>query len=497
MKKYIYNFKLLIFTILFVISFAILSGCIMEKGIEKMPNFIVILTDDLGYGDVGVYGADGYETPNLDQMASEGIRFTDFYVGSSVCSPSRAALLTGCYAQRIGLPEVLHPWSEIGINSEETTIAEVLKSKGYSTAIYGKWHLGHLPQFLPTRHGFDEFFGIPYSNDMWPNHPTKPNFFPDLPLMENEEIVEFNPDQSQFTTQFTDRTIQFIKKHKSDPFFIYLAHPMPHVPLFVSDKFRGKSEKGLYGDVIMEIDWSVGQILNTLNKEGLDENTFVIFISDNGPWISYGDHAGSAGPLQEGKTTTFDGGQRIPCIMRWPGKIPNGKICSEFASTMDLLPTFANLTNASLPKKHIDGKDIWPLISSQPYATSPHEAFYYYNVWRFEAIRSGKWKLHLPHKYFSMVKPGTNGFPGINDWKEIDLSLFNLANDPGEHNDVSAQHPEIVERMLLLSKNAKLDLGDAEKKVVEGLDFFESRTFYRIKGENIREPGRITKDLNN
>jgi len=491
MKKYTNNFKFFGATILFIDSVAMFSGCKMDQNIEKKPNFIVILTDDLGYGDVGVYGAEGYQTPNLDRMASEGIMFTDFYAASSVSTPSRAALMTGCYPQRVGLPEVLDSWSETGINSEETTIAEVLKSTGYATAIYGKWHLGHHPQFLPTRHGFDEFFGLPYSNDLWPKHPTKPNFFPDLPLIKDEEIIEYNPDQSKFTTQFTEHTIEFIKKHKNDPFFIYLPHVMPHVPLFVSDKFKGKSNKGLYGDVIMEIDWSVGQILNTLKEEGLDDNTLVIFISDNGPWLSYGDHAGSAGPLKEGKTTTFDGGQRIPCIMRWPGHIPAGNICKEMASEMDILPTLGQLAKAPLPTNYIDGKDIWPLISCQPEATSPHEALFYYDVWTLEAIRSGKWKLHLPHKYFSVVEPGKGGIPGISEWKKIEMSLIDLENDEGENRDVSAEHPEIVESLLMLIEKARQDLGDAEKKVVEGLDFFNSRTYYRIKGKNVRAPGHI------
>lgn len=472
-------------------AMAVPFGCSMKGNSGSKPNFIVILCDDQGYGDAGCYGAKGFETPNLDRMAAEGIRFTDFYVASAVCSPSRAALMTGCYSQRIGLPEVLHPWSEIGISSEETTIAELLKQQGYATACYGKWHLGHHPQFLPTRHGFDEFFGLPYSNDMWPKHPTKPNFFPDLPLIENEDVIEFNPDQSQLTTRYTERAVKFIRDHKEVPFFLYLPHAMPHVPLFVSDKFKGKSKQGLYGDVMMEIDWSVGEILKTLDEEGLDQNTFVVFISDNGPWLSYGDHAGSAGPLREGKTTTFDGGQRVPCIMRWPGKIPAGKVCHEMATAMDLLPTFANLTGAPLPKHKIDGKNSWPLISGQPNARTPYEAFYYYNVWKLEAVRSGKWKLHLPHKYFGFGEGGTGGYPGKSVWKEIDLALFDLEKDPGEQHDVSATHPEVVERLLALAEKSRQDIGDAEKKVVKGKDFFDARTFYRIRGNNVREPGHI------
>lgn len=473
--------------------FSLPFGC-RQKQKSESPNFIVILCDDQGYGDVGCYGAQGFKTPNLDRMAAEGMRFTDFYVASSVCSPSRAALMTGCYSQRIGLPEVLHPWSEIGLSSEETTLAELLKSKGYATACFGKWHLGHHPQFLPTRHGFDEYFGLPYSNDMWPNHPTKPDFFPDLPLIEGEDIIDLNPDQSQLTTWYTERTLEFIKKHKEEPFFVYLPHSMPHVPLFVSEKFKGKSEQGLYGDVIMEIDWSVGQILDILKKEGLDHNTFLVFISDNGPWLSYGDHAGSAGPLREGKTTTFDGGQRVPCIMRWPDTIPAGEVCNEMATAMDLLPTFAHLVEAPLPEHTIDGKDIRPLIMNGQGAKSPHEAFYYYNVWKLEAVRSGKWKLHLPHTYFGFHKGGTGGMPGPSVWKEIGLALYDLHADPGETTDVSGNHPEEVERLLMLAEHARRDIGDAEKKVVKGKDFFEARTFYRIRGENIRKPGKVTSE---
>jgi len=298
---------------------------------DDRPNVVIVFTDDQGYGDVGVFGAKGYETPNLDRMAAEGMKFTSFYSAQAVCSASRAALLTGCYPNRIGILGALGPRSKHGINAKETTIAELLKTRGYATAIYGKWHLGHHPKFLPTRHGFDDYFGLPYSNDMWPHHPTAGNRFPDLPMFKKEKII--NPkvtpkDQRQLTTWYTERAVKFIEKNKDQPFFLYVPHSMPHVPLFVSDKFKGKSKQGAYGDVIMEIDWSVGQILKTLKKHKLDENTLVIYTSDNGPWLSYGDHAGTAGPLREGKGTTWDGGQREPTIMRWPGRIPAGKVCN-------------------------------------------------------------------------------------------------------------------------------------------------------------------------
>jgi arylsulfatase A-like enzyme len=305
------------------------AGRIFGKTFVDKPNFIIIFCDDAGYADVGCFGAKGFETPNLDRMAAEGVRFTDFYVAAASCTPSRAALMTGCYPQRVSLPHVLGPKAKIGVNSEEQTIAELLKSRGYATACYGKWHLGHHPEFLPKRHGFDDYFGLPYSNDMWPHHPERPGGYPDLPLVEGERVIEYNPDQTKLTTWYTERAVKFIEANSDRPFFLYVPHSMPHVPLYVSDKFKGKSKQGLYGDVIMEIDWSVGQILSTLKRFGIDEQTLVIFSSDNGPWLSYGDHAGSARPLREGKGTTFDGGQREPCIMRWPGRIPVGTVCEE------------------------------------------------------------------------------------------------------------------------------------------------------------------------
>ena len=287
----------------------------------ERPNIVLVFADDLGYGDLGCYGAAGYQTPNLDRLAKEGVRFTDFYVAQAVCSASRAALLTGCYSNRVSILGALGPNDRHGINDSEVTLAELLKTRGYATAIYGKWHLGHHPQFLPTRHGFDEYFGLPYSNDMWPKHPET-KAFPDLPLIDGEKTVERNPDQNHLTTWYAEHAVRFIERHHDQPFFVYLAHNMPHVPLHASDKFRGQTARGLFGDVIEEVDWSVGQVLKALERLGLDERTLVIFTSDNGPWLSYGDHAGSAGPLREGKGTSFDGGVREPCVMRWPGKIP-------------------------------------------------------------------------------------------------------------------------------------------------------------------------------
>jgi arylsulfatase A len=375
----------------------------------------------------------------------------------------------------------LGPGAKHGINADEWTIAEVLKTRGYATAIYGKWHLGHHPKFLPTRHGFDEYFGLPYSNDMWPFHPTAGDRFPDLPLFEGEKIV--NPkvtaeDQAQLTTWYTEHAVRFIEANKDRPFFLYVPPSMPHVPLFVSEKFKGKSPRGLYGDVIMEIDWSVGQILAALERNGIDENTLVLFTSDNGPWLSYGDHAGSALPLREGKGTTWDGGQREACIMRWPSKIPAGAVCDELAATIDVLPTLAALSGAEVPSdRMIDGKDIWPLMSGQPGATSPHEAYYFYWGRELQAVRSGKWKLHFPHAYRSLDGPGgSGGKPAPYVQRETGLALYNLEKDIGETTNVAEEFPEVVERLSALAAKAREDLGDSAT---------------HQEGMHVRPPGRL------
>jgi arylsulfatase A-like enzyme len=313
---------------------------------------------------------------------------------------------------------------------------------------------------------------------MWPNHPTNGRNYPPLPLIEGEKVVQTMPDQTQLTTWYTERAVQFIVDSKDRPFFLYLPHSMPHVPLFVSDKFKGKTERGLFGDVIAEIDWSVGQILETLKKHGLDENTLVVFSSDNGPWLSYGNHAGSAGPLREGKGTTWDGGHLEPTLARWPGKIPGGRICRELTATIDILPTFTKLAGGQPPQDRIiDGRDIWPLLSADPRAKTPHDQFYYYWNLGLEAIRSGPWKLHLPHEYRTLVgEPGTDGQPGPYKQAKIDLALYNLLEDVGEQKNVAADHPEIVQRLLTIAEEARADLGDS----------LTSRD-----GKNRRPPGRL------
>jgi arylsulfatase A len=448
---------------------------VRAAGPARPPNLVIVFVDDMGYGDIAPFGAKDIETPNLDRMAAEGMRFTDFYVGQPICSASRAALMTGCYPGRVGILGALGPNSKIGINDKEVLLPQVLKPRGYATAIYGKWHLGDAPQFLPTRHGFDEYFGLPYSNDMWPKHPTSK--FPDLPLIEGERTIEKNPDQTKLTTWYTEHAVSFIERNKDRPFFLYVAHNMPHVPLHVSDKFKGKSHRGLYGDVIEEIDWSVGQILAALKKNGLDENTLVLFTSDNGPWLLYGDHAGSAGPLREGKMTTFDGGVREACLARWPGKIPAGKVCHEMAWTMDVLPTFAKLAGSEPPADRvIDGKDIWPLLSGQPGAKTPHEAYFYYWGRELQAVRSGNWKLHLGHSYIHPDPPGHGGQPGKTVQKQIGHELFDLQKDVGETADVASEHPEVVKRLETLAEQAREDLGDSRTKQA---------------GKNVRPPGRL------
>lgn len=445
----------------------------------RPPNVVIIFIDDMGYGDIGAFGAKGYSTPNLDRMAAEGMKFTSFYSAQPICTASRTALLTGCYPNRIGLFGALGPNSKIGISDSEATIASMLKPLGYATAIYGKWHLGDSPKFLPTRHGFDEYFGLPYSNDMWPPNGEK---YPPLPLIENEKIVNANvgdKEQNMLTTWYTERAVEFIDGHKSQPFFLYLPHTMVHVPLHVSDKFRGKTERGLFGDVVEEIDWSVGQILDALRHNGLDDKTLVIFSSDNGPWLCYGEHAGSAGPLREGKSTCWDGGVREPTLMRWPGKIPAGAICDEPCMTIDLLPTVARLTGAALPKNKIDGLDIWALMSGEKGAKSPHEVLYFYNHANdLHALRSGKWKLELPHKYDSLNgRPGgKNGDRVPYDTLQTPLALYDLDADPGERTNLVDRHPDVVKRLLDFAEQARADMGD---------------DLTHHKGTGRREPGRL------
>ncbi|MBI4578662.1 MAG: sulfatase [Planctomycetes bacterium] len=433
------------------------------------PNFIIIFTDDQGYGDLGCYGSPNIVTPNIDRMADEGLRFTSFYA-APFCGPSRASLMTGCYAPRISLGFNHGPRAKTGIHPDEITLAEVLKPQGYATMIIGKWHLGDAPEFLPLRHGFDKYYGLPFSNDMWPYHPRMPvtenedarmiaarkraaytgfagqgscypkdGGFPyPLPLMSDDQVVELNPDQTKLTASYTQKALEFIAENRDRPFFLYLAHAMPHVPLFVSDKFNGRSRRGLYGDVIEEIDWSVGRILDRLKDLGLDDRTLVVYTSDNGPWLDYGIDGGSAGPLRGGKGSVWEGGVRVPAIARWPGHLPAGRSTCEIAANIDILPTFAGLAGARVPaERAIDGRNLWPLMSGQPDAESPHPAFYYYagsppdRPANLRAVRDRRWKLHL-------VPDG----PRLRG-----TELYDLEGDVSETRNRIDDYPDVAKRL--------------------------------------------------
>ncbi len=448
---------------------------------DRPPNIIVVMTDDQGYGDLGCYGSPNIETPHLDRLAAEGMRFTSFYA-APFCGPSRAALMTGCYPPRVSLAFNHVPNAETGIHPNETTIAEVLKSAGYATLHLGKWHLGDAPDYLPTRHGFDEYFGLPYSNDMFPYHEMLPilenepplqqairkrarytgspwkqgqakfphPFEKPLPLYDGEQILETMPDQTQLTTRYTERAVRFIQENHEQPFFIYLAHAMPHVYLYVSEKYQGRSERGLYGDVIMEIDWSIGQIRDSLEKLQLDNDTLIVFTSDNGPWLPYGIDGGSAGPLRGGKGSEFEGGMRVPGIFWWPGKIPAGNRTSEIAANMDLLPTVAELADVELPEERtLDGRSLWPLLSGNT-QEGPHDMFYYFGgsgpgKVRLRAVRDRRWKLLL----------GPDGDGGFKSG-----ALFDLAQDVSERTDRIDDHPEHVQRLRLAAESFNKDLQD-------------------------------------
>ncbi|MDB6055341.1 MAG: atsA 21 [Verrucomicrobiales bacterium] len=461
----------------------LLSGLSVSMGADtSKPNVVFIIADDLGYGDLGCYGAKDIKTPNIDGLARDGSQFTSFYVAQAVCTASRASLFTGCYANRVGMSGALNHTSTTGLNQSEKLLSELFKEQGYATAIYGKWHLGHQKPFLPTRRGFDEWFGIPYSNDNGPLHPVTRGL-PSLPLYVNETVSELDPDQSKFTQRITEHAVSFIERNKDKPFFLYVPHIMPHVPIFASEKFKGKSARGLYGDVVQEIDWSVGEILATLRKNGLDERTLVIFCSDNGPFLSYGDHAGSAGSLREGKLTTFGGGVQVPFLLRWPKKVPAGRVTDELLTTMDLYVWFAKLMGASLPKTRIDGIDLSPLLLGEKNAKG-RESFWFYSGEELHAVRLGDWKLHVPHEYLTVAaEPGKGGKPS--NWENmkpqsieasgirgiasrhgyrvesLGITLYNLKSDPEERVNLASQHPEIVERLQKEIERAKADLGDS------------------------------------
>lgn len=422
------------------------SASPQHEGNVVPPNFILIFVDDQGYRDVGCYGSPTIKTPHLDQMAAEGTRFTDFYSLAPVCSASRAALLTGCYPIRTGITGVLFPRHQEGLNPAETTIAEVLKTEGYATACVGKWHLGHHPPFLPTNHGFDSFYGLPYSNDMdpvkgksrdldraWRERDAAPW---NVPLMRDEVIVERPAQQETLTQRYTKEAIHFIRSNADSPFFLYLPHTMPHIPLYVSKSFYNPDPRKAYAATIAEIDWSAGEIVKTVKELGLDKKTLIVYTSDNGPWLGKKHHGGSALPLRGGKFSTYEGGMRVPCIMRWPGKIPAGRVCAEVGASFDLLPTFARLAGASLPKNLVlDGKDISALLLGEE--ESPHDFFYYYRGRRLQAVRQGPWKLNLKR----LQKQSHDSKVFAPD------GLHHLPSDISEEEDLSTDHPSVVKAL--------------------------------------------------
>ena len=457
---------------------------------QRPPNVVLILMDDMGYADLGCYGAVGYETPAIDRLASEGMKFTDFYVPQAVCSASRASLLTGCYSERVGIQGALMPWATVGLGPTEETIADLLRKRGYATACFGKWHLGHHRPFLPLQHGFDEYFGLPYSNDMWPvDFDGKPATagvkatYPPLPLMRGNEqvgVIRTLEDQGTLTGLYTEHALRFIDRNRNRRFFLYLPHSMVHIPLGASRRFRGRSRQGLYGDVMMEIDASVGSLLERLARYGLERNTLLIFTSDNGPWLNFGSHAGSAGPLREGKGTAFEGGVRVPCVMRWTGRIPPGTVTNRIAATIDLLPTIVAAVGAPPPRNRIDGVSLLPLLDGDRDADPRRQFFYYYGR-QLRAVRKDRWKLVLPHTSDSYAgqEPGRDGFPGRIVQLKIGLGLYDLAADVGETRDVAAAHPEVVAELQTLAESAREELGDA----------LTGRT-----GKGVREPGRLAPE---
>lgn len=431
------------------------------------PNIVLIFLDDAGFADFQPFAETRYPTPNVSRLAEEGRSFYNFYVPQAICSASRAALLTGTYPERNGLFGA-HAPREQGLDPGFVTIGEMLQEHGYKTASFGKWHIGDHPDTRPPERGFDESAGIMYSNDMWANHPVNPEYWGQWPLEYwKNGVVEIDSvtarHQTNFTTWITEDSVDFINRNSENSFFLYVPHPMPHVPLFVSEKFEGASGTGLYGDVIMELDWSVGEIMNALEENGIRENTIVIFTSDNGPWLTYGNHAGQT-PYREGKSTSFDGGIRSPLIISYPGQIEPNTVSHHTFFSIDIMPAIAGLTGAELPDYEIDGKDIWDLITGVQGAENPHD---YYSITRtnqFQGIISadGKWKLMLPHEYIHVVTGGKNGLPGESRQETIDLALFDMVHDPYEKMNVIDQYPEIADQMIQFAEEHKSKFFDMD-----------------------------------
>ncbi len=456
-------------------SFKILPMQPESESSRSKPNVILIFMDDMGYGDPVCYGGGPYQTPNIDRLANSGIRFTNFYAAQAVCTASRSALLTGCYPTRIGISGAINHTSKIALNLTEETIPELLKRAGYKTGMVGKWHLGHKEPYLPLQHGFDEYLGIPYSNDMWPVHyDGKPwtdtssfrSTYPQLPLIEGNKTIEFIrtlEDQATLTRRFTERANQFINANKKAPFFLYLAHPMVHVPIAASEQFRGKSKGGLFGDVMEEVDWSIGSIMQTLQENKLLENTLIIFTSDNGPWLTFGNHAGNTSGLREGKGTAWEGGVKVPCIMSWKGVLPSGVVNNQLATTMEILPTIASLCGAPSPSLKIDGINIAAHLLGKKTELGRGEFVYYYDRNNLKAIRDERFKLVFPassQTYGPPAFPALNGFPGKYGTDSVKLALYDLWTDPGEDRDVQRLYPEAVKKLIQRADYYRKTLGD-------------------------------------
>lgn len=473
----------------------VLCGCTTgphASAPARPPNLVIIYCDDLGWGDIPGYSVPGFrppeytaKMPHLAELASEGATFRHFYSAQPVCSASRAALLTGCYPNRIGIHGALFPDSRVGIASEERTLAELLRDEGYATQIAGKWHLGHQPQFSPTRHGFDEFLGIPYSNDMWPPRQGRANV-PELPLIDGTQVVEIIEDlddQARLTRRLTERTVDFIRREAAagKPFFAYLPHPQPHAPIAAGDAFKPEVRRELYGAVMREIDWSVGEVMRALAESGVADNTILMFASDNGPWLAFGSDAGSSGGLREGKGTTFEGGVRVPCIIRWPGHIPAGCVSDVPWMTIDVLPTMAEIVGAegATDGRPIDGRSARSVWACESGASAPHEVlWFYYHTNALQAVRMGKWKFVLPHASRTLGgKPGgVDGAETPYANEQVGPALYNLESDPSETTDVSADHPEVVAAAIRHVEAARAELGDSLTK---------------REGSGRREPGRV------
>lgn len=427
------------------------ASCASLSRAPRPPNIVVIFLDDSGFADFRPFGAPAYDTPHVRQLAAEGCRFVNFHVPQAICSASRGALLTGCYPERTGLVGAHGPRAR-GMDPKWPTLAQVLKPQGYATAVFGKWHIGDQPETRPPARGFDESCGLMVSNDMWRHHPESRHFdaFP-LQFWENGKVVidDVTPaDQTRLTQWYTEHAVDFIRRKKDQPFFLYVPHSMPHVPLAVGERFKGKSGAGLYGDVMLELDASVGAIMSALREAGVADNTLVLFTSDNGPWASYGNHAGKT-PYREAKGTGFDGGTRSACVMRYPGRIPAGAVSDAMLCTIDLLPTVARLAGAPLPQSPVDGRDVWDLITAKPGAANPHDYYAFTTGNSFDGVFSGdgRWKLHLPHAYRTLATAGRDGQPGTYRQEKIGLSLFDLRSDPHETVNLIDRYPDVAARL--------------------------------------------------